>query len=259
MTSRMAMSVACLAVMLPTLAIGRAQSPGSGQAMLEKSIAVHGGTKLTAWRTVTVKGTARLRDGVSYNAAFTLRASRPGRIRVDEDMTADQGRLFFEYFLHDGVAWMRRNLVVSAYDAKRMQRWLGHADGIAAYAGQAAQSVLKGETDVVWPPDPERPDDDVPGVRRATRIAIGSGGDTPTELLIESSSHHLIGEVIGTTTRLYTDFKSFAGVRWPTRILEITKGRQGDTQTPFTYTSVVYNTPIEDWVFTEDKPSASKH
>ena len=259
MKTRIAAFLACVVATLPVLAGGLAQTPSSGQAVLERAIAAHGGSRLTAWRTLTVKGIVRMRDGISYSAAFTLRAAKPGRVRVDQDMTADQGRLFFEYFLHDGVAWMRRNLVVSTYDAKRMQRWLAHADGVAAYAGQAGQSELKGETDVVWPRDPERPDDDVPAVRRAVRIAIGAGGEAPVELLIDASSHHLIGEVSGGTTRLYTDFKSFAGVRWPTRVLEIARGRQGDTLTPFTYTSVTYNTPIEDWVFTEDKPAVAKH
>jgi len=40
----------------------------------------------------------------------------------------------------------------------------------------------------------------------------------------------------------------------PTRILEITKTRQGESRTPFTWTDVKRNVPIEDWRFTEDMP-----
>jgi hypothetical protein len=259
MKIRIATVLASIVATLPLAAAGPAQTPGSGQAIIGQAIAAHGGDKLTAWRTLTVKGTVRMRDGISYNAAFTLRAAKPGRVRVDQDMTADQGRLFFEYFLHDGVAWMRRNLVVSTYDAKRMQRWLAHTDGVAAYAGQAAQAVVKEETDVIWPPDPEQPERPLPSARRAIRVVISPGDAAGVEILIDTQSHYLLGEVLGGTTRLYADFKPLGGVVWPTRILEIAKGRQGDTLTPFTYTSAVYNSPIEDWVFTEDKPAVAKH
>jgi len=263
MTKRIAVLLACAAVAVPLSIAGRAQAPASdqasGRAVIEQSIAAHGGARLTAWRTLTVKGTVRMRDGISYNAAFTLRAARPGRVRVDQDQTADQGRLFFEYFLHDGVAWMRRNLVVSTYDAKRMQRWLDHADGVAAYAGQAARAEVKGDTSVVWPPDPEQPAAAVPAARRAFRVALPSEGGAPIEVMIDAQSHYLIGEVAGTTTRLFADFKPFGGVVWPTRIVDITKGRQGDNLTPYAYTSVVYDSPIEAWVFTEDKPAIAKH
>ncbi len=40
----------------------------------------------------------------------------------------------------------------------------------------------------------------------------------------------------------------------PTRILEIAKTRQGESRTPFTWTDVKRNVPIEDWRFTEDMP-----
>ena len=259
MTKQIAVLLACAASLVPLSVPSGAQAPASSQAIIEQSIAAHGGARLTSWRTLTITGTVRMRDGISYNAAFSLRAARPGRVRVDQDQTADQGRLFFEYFLHDGVAWMRRNLVVSAYDAKRMQRWLDHTVGVAAYAGQAARAEWKGDTDVVWPPDSEQPAAPVPAARRASRLVLVAEGSTPVELLIDAQSHYLIGEVAGTTTRLFADFKPFGGVMWPTRIVEIAKGRQGDTLTPYAYTSVVYDSPIEAWVFTEDKPAIAKH
>jgi len=51
------------------------------------------------------------------------------------------------------------------------------------------------------------------------------------------------------------DFKNFGAVVYPTRVLDITVGREGrETVLPYTYESVTFDTPIEDWVFAEDRP-----
>jgi hypothetical protein len=53
---------------------------------------------------------------------------------------------------------------------------------------------------------------------------------------------------------VYWDFKKFGDVTLPAKILEITAGSQGEQVTPFTFEGVKYNSPIEDWLFTEDMP-----
>ena len=225
--------------------------------ILAKSVAAHGGDKLVTWQTLTIKGTVRMQDGIAHNAAFTLRAQAPGRIRVDQDMTADRGRLFYEYFLHDGVAWSRRNLVVADYDVVRMQRWMDHCSGIAFYARQPGSPELKPDADVTWTPAAEAGSTPAPVTRRAFVVAVTVGKEV-RELYIDKETSHFLKEMTPTGSRTFSDFRTFGGVVWPTWVLETTKTRQGETQTPFVYTSVIYNTPIEAWVFTEDKPAAAK-
>ncbi|MCX6538032.1 MAG: hypothetical protein NT151_03725 [Acidobacteria bacterium] len=239
------------------LAVAPQTTPGAAD-ILAKSVAAHGGDKLVKWQTLTIKGTVRMQDGITYNAAFLLRAQAPGRIRVDQDMTADRGRLFYEYFLHDGVAWVRRNLVVADYDVARMQRWMEHCSGIAFYAHQPGTPEVKPDADVTWTPAGEAGSTPAPVTRRAFVVAVTIGKEVH-ELYIDKETSHFLKETTPAGSRVFSDFKTFGGVVWPTRILEITKTRQGETQTPFVYTSVTYNMPIEAWVFTEDKPAVAKH
>jgi hypothetical protein len=234
------------------------QSTPAAAQILAGSVAAHGGDKLVRWQTVTIKGTVRMEDGISHTAAFTLRAQAPGRIRVDQDMTADRGRLFYEYFLHDGVAWSRRNLVVAAYDVARMQRWMDHCSGIAFYANQPGSPEQKPDADVTWTPAVAAGSTPAPVTRRAWVIAVTVNGQ-PRELYIDKETSHFLKETTPSGSRTYSDFRTFGGVVWPTRILETTRTRQSETQTPFVYASVTYNTPIDAWVFTEDKPAAAKH
>jgi hypothetical protein len=196
-----------------------------------------------------------MQDGITYHAAFLLRAQAPGWIRVDQDLTADRGRAFYEYFLHDGVAWSRRNLVVADYDVARMQRWMAHCSGIAFYARHPGPLELKPDGDVTWTPASEAGAAPVPVTRRAWVVAVTLGTEV-RELYIDKETSLFLKETTPSGSRVFSDFKTFGGVVWPTRILEITKARQGETQTPFVYTAVTYNTPIEAWVFTEDKPAA---
>jgi hypothetical protein len=90
--------------------------------------------------------------------------------------------------------------------------------------------------------------------RPAYRISAVVDGET-TELCIDKQSFYLIQEAAAGTRRIYHNFKSVAGVVWPTEVLEIVTGRQAEIITPFTYESIVYNQPIEDWVFSEDMPA----
>ena len=256
MTMRLMLAtVSALAIGLGAAAVA-GQAPPSAADILTRSVAAHGGDRLTAWQTLTITGTVPMRDGITYNAAFTLRAKPPGAVRVDQDMTADHGRLFYEYFLHGGVGWNRRNLVVGPYDAARMQRWLEHAYGIAFYARQPAPPVLKGEADVAWPLPSTAGGAPAPATRRAWVLAVTVGTEA-REIYIDTENFHFLKEVSPAGTRTFGDFKTFGGVLWPTRMVETARGRQGESHTPFSYANILYNAPIEDWVFTEDKPKAS--
>jgi len=241
----------------------------TAQEIVARSVAAHGGDRLTAWKTITIKGTVVMQDGIAYNGAYTLLAKAPDRARVEHDATADRGRAFYEYILNGGVAWTRRNLIPAAFDASRIQRWLDQCYGIAFYARPGVALELKGEAEMAWPPAmaPAAASGGTPAAAAATGspapvaaprrvwIVLATVGTDTRELAIDQETSRFLREVAGDTTRVYWDFAPFDGALMPTRILEIAKTRQGETRTPFTWKTVVHDAPIEDWRFTEDMPA----
>ncbi len=229
--------------------------PRTAQEIIARSVVAHGGDRLTNWQTLTVHGKAEMLDLITYGAEYTLQAKSPGKLYVEYNMIAGRGRTFREYFLNDGVAWSRQNLVVGKANLKQLQRWLGQCTGIARYASRANALALEGESSVEW----KAKKDGTSGyqtveTRPAYRISGVVDGEK-TEVFIDKQSFYLIQEAAAGTRRTYHNFKSQAGVVWPTEVLETVTGRQGDVITPFVYDSIVYDKPIEDWVFSEDMPA----
>ena len=231
------------------------RAPKTAEDVLARSLRAHGGESLGAWKTLTVRGRVEMQDGIKYNAAFLLQAKAPGRVRVEQDMTADRGRIFNDLFLNDGQAWSRRNLVVNPRgNLKQMQRWLRHSYGIAYYAKHGTGATLGPDETVEW---------NQPGaagkVETVTRPAFAVTTKVDGEmvkLFVDKETFYLIQESWPDGRRVHRDFKTFGAVVFPTRVLDITVGREGrETVLPYTYESVTFDTPIEDWVFAEDRPS----
>jgi hypothetical protein len=233
--------------------------PRTAEEIMARSVKAHGGEKLTRWETLTIKGTVEMLDGILYNAAYLVQAKVPGKLRVEQDMTADRGRIFNEYFMNDGVAWSRRNLIPGRFDIKRMQRWMNQCHGIAYYADHAKSMALKPDGVVEWKTrvgneaSAWKLVDTTPAYLVAVTTDEGSA-----ELFIDKKTFYLLQEATPDVRRVFRDFATFDGVVWPTRVLEITKTQKAETLTPYVYTEVKYNAPIEDWRFTEDKPAKGK-
>jgi hypothetical protein len=247
---------ACLAAALALLASSPAAAQPAAAEIVAKSVQAHGGDSLTSWQTLKITGTVLMQDGIAYTGAYTLLAKAPDRLRVEHDATADRGRAFYEYFLNGGVAWSRRNLIPGTLDTDRIRRWMDQCYGIAFYARPGVTLELKGDADLAWPP-PAAPGQAATAQQAPPRkvfLIAATVGTEPRELFIDQQTHQLLKEVTPQTARVYWDFKAFEGMLVPTRILEITKTRQGETQTPFTWTEVKRNVPVEDWRFSEDMP-----
>ena len=75
---------------VPTAAAGPQTAP-TAKEIVARSVAAHGGDRLTSWKTLTIKGTVAMQDGITYNGAYTLLAKAPDRVRVEHDATADRG------------------------------------------------------------------------------------------------------------------------------------------------------------------------
>lgn len=254
MNRRTTLALALTPLALAVVLAGCSRAPRTAAEVIARSVEAHGGDRLTNWKTLVVKGTVRMQDGIAYNAAFLLTARQPKQVRVEQDMTADRGRIFYDYFLDDGTAWTRRNLVVSPYDAARMQRWLDWCHGAAFYARHQDALTLKPDADVTWTPIGPKGEDLPPMTRRAWVVSAKIGADT-RELFFDKETFHFLKEVTPQSTRVSWDFAPFGGVVWPTRMLETTKTRQGESVTPFVFASVTYDAPVENWIFTEDKPA----
>jgi hypothetical protein len=234
-----------------------ARPPQTAADIVARSVDAHGGAALTSWRTMTVTGTVRLQDGIAYNAAYTLYAQAPGKLRVEHDLTADRGRAFYEYFLNGGVAWTRRNLVVSAYDPARAQRLLDHCVGVAYYTRPGITLERLADAEAAWPPVEGWDAAAVPGPRRAYVLTARVGADS-RELAIDTETFHVLRETIGTATRYYGDVRAFGALRLPTRVLEVVKTQNRQTATPFVIVSVVVDAPLDAALFTEDQPKGGR-
>jgi hypothetical protein len=255
------MSITTIVKVLPGLLVcmvlaGSAQSQMTPKNILDRSVKAHGGDRLTNWDTMTIKGTIDMVDGITFRAAYRLFAKVPGKLRVERDMTVVQGgRIFYDYFLNSGIAWSRRNLVPSSGNLDEMNRWLNQCYGIAYYANKAESLALKEDAVVEWreKADLQSNDYKVVATRPAYVIAAVIGKET-VSLFIDKENFYFLQETTGRSKRVFWDFKKFGEVTLPAKILEIVAASQGERITPYTYESVTYNVPIEDWLFTEDMP-----
>jgi hypothetical protein len=195
-------------------------------------------------------------DGITFRAAYLVFAEAPGRLRVEKDMTVVQGgRMFHEYFLNNGVAWSRTNLVPERGNLEEMKRWMNQCYGIAHYANKAESLVRKEDAVVQWREKADLQSNDyrVVATRPAYVIAAVIGKET-ADLYIDRENFCFLQEVVSRSKRVFWDFKKFGDVMMPTRLLEIVAGSQREQITPYTYESVKFSVPIEDWLFTEDMP-----
>jgi hypothetical protein len=226
--------------------------------IISRSFKAHGGDKLTTWKSMTIKGTVDMSDGITFRAAYLVFA-QPGKLRIERDMTVTRGgRYFYEDFLNSEVAWSRRNLVVDRGNLEDMKKKLNQLSGIAYYADKAETLVRKEDAVVEWreKTDLQSNEYKIVASRPAYVITAVAGKDT-TDLYIDMESYYFLQEVTGRSKRVFWDFRKFGDVTMPTKLLEINAGSRGEQITPFAYESVNFNVPIEDWLFTEDMPKQS--
>ena len=228
----------------------------TAQDIISRSLKAHGGVKLSDWKSMTIQGTVDMSDGIIFRAAYLVFAQAPGKLRVEKDMTAAQGgRLFYEYFMNNGVAWSRRNLIPERGNLEDMKRWMGQCYGVAHYARNAESLTRKEDAVVEWREKPDLQSGDFKVVAtRPAYVVTAVIGKSTADLYIDKESFYFLQEISGRSKRIFWNFKKFGEVILPTRILEISGTTQRETITPYTYDSVKFNVPIEDWLFTEDMP-----
>jgi hypothetical protein len=239
-----------------SVAVAPASRPAeTAQDILARSIQAHGGDKLTAWKTMVVEGTIDVVDGVTYHAAYRLWAEKPGKLRVEHDLTADRGRRFDQYFLNGGVSWLRRSLIVGTVPVARMQRWFDQCSFVASYAAHSAAFALQPDAVVEWQAPPVS-ESAAPRVveKRAAFVLHATIDGAAVDLYIDKERFFLLQEATPDGRRVFSGFTNFAGRTLPTRINEYTRSRQGETFTPIVWKTVKYDVPVQEWLFEEDKP-----
>jgi len=245
----------CVAIAVSAGLSGSAAAQPTAAGIVARSVQAHGGDALTSWQTLKITGTVVMQDGIAYTGAYTLLAKAPDRLRIEHDATADRGRAFYDYFLNGGVAWSRRNLIPGTLEVDRIRRWMDHCYGIAFYAKPDVTLERLPDADLAWPPQATG-SATPPAAVAARRVWVVAAmvGDERREVFIDQETARFLQEVTPQSTRVYWDFKTFDGMLVPGRILEITRTRQGESRTPFTWSDVKRNVPIEDWRFAEDMP-----
>jgi len=240
-----------------TLAVAAAGcAPQTAREIIDRSMAAHGGPKLSRWKTLTIKGTVDLWDGNMYTGEYVLLAEPPGKLRVEQNMTSDiGGRYFYEYFLNDGVAWSRRNLVLGPGNLEQMRRWLRQCSFIAHYAERAESLVRLEDAVVEWKERPAKQSQEYKVVATRPAFVIRAlVGTQVADLYIDKENFHLLQEAADTWKRAYWEFKDFGGVVLPTKVNDVAITKRGESITPYVYTAVQYDAPIEAWLFAEEMP-----
>jgi hypothetical protein len=241
------------------VAAGCSGRPRTAQQVLARAVEAHGGERLSKWDTLTIKGTVKVDDGIMHTAAYLVYARQPDKLRVERDLTADRGRLFFEYFLNGRAAWGRRNLLPLTVERRQMQRWLNQCYGVAYYAKHGVSFSLKPDSEIRWEGASGAGDSkDNSAVTRPVYVVMVEAGNEIFDLFIDKETSYLLQESTEGVRRTFWDFKTFDGVVWPTTIREVTKDASGEVVTPFTFDTIQYNAPIEDWLFTEDMPVSNQ-
>lgn len=241
-----------------TLAIvfAAACGPRTARDIVNRSLVVHGGSKLTQWKTLTIKGTVDLWDGNMYTGEYLVLAEAPGKLRVEQNMTSDiGGRFFYEYFLNDGVAWSRRNLILAPGNLEQMQRWMRHCLGIAYYADKAESLTRLEDATVEWKERPAKQSQEYTVVAARPAFVIRAVvGKQATDLYIDKENFHFLQEATDTWKRVYWEFKDVGGVVLSTKVNDVAITRRGENITPYVYETVQYDVPIESWLFAEEMP-----
>jgi len=229
------------------------QAPAPVNDILARSLAAHGGDRLSSWQTMTITGTIDMEDGITYRAAYRIWAKAPDKLKVEQDMTVERGsRLTYEYFRNGSIAWSRRNLRPANTTLARLERWMNQCYGVAHYAKHATSVEVKPDASSDWMVKAAA-GYEVAESRPAYVLTVTLPSGT-ADLYIDKKTYRLLEEVTPEGRRLYAGFKDFGGTVHPTQILEVTKGRNALVYTPITYAAVRYGEPIEDWIFEEDMP-----
>ncbi len=252
-SSRLAFSILALAA---AAALATACGPRTARDIVNRSLAAHGGARLSQWKTMTITGTVDLWDGNMYTGEYLVLADASGKLRVEQNMTGDLGgRYFYEYFLNDGVAWSRRNLIVGQGNLDQMQRWLRQCRFIAQYA-ERAESLTRLEDAVYeWKERPAKQSQEYKVVEtRPVFVVRALVGTQVTDLFIDKENFHLLQESTEAWKRAYWDFKDFGGVVLPAKVNDVAITKRGESITPYVYQRVEYDTPIESWLFSEEMP-----
>jgi hypothetical protein len=249
----------CAVLLLLSALLAGFQAPMSPKEILSRSLRAHGGDKLSDWKSMTIRGTVDMSDGITFRAAYLVFAKMPGRLRIERDLTVTQGgRLFYEYFLNNGLAWSRRNLVPERGNLEEMKRWMNQCYGIAYYAANAESLTRKEDGVVSWreKPDLQSNDYKVVATRPAYVVSAVIGKET-ADLYIDKENFYFLQEVTPRLKRVFWDHKKFGEVVLPAKLLEIAGTAPREQITPFTYDTVKFNVAIEDWLFTEDMPKTA--
>jgi len=227
--------------------------PQTAEEIVNRSVEAHGGSALTDWNTMIIQGETTFPDiGRMFRAEYLLFAEKPGKVRVEKDLTKfEHGRLFYTYIYNNGTGWMQRNLK-PAYSNEfhsQHERLFNQCEGIAYYANNA-QLRLKSEAEA-----------DTVGVYVIEAVV---DNDT-TQLYIDPDSFYLVQEKFSYSTRgrsvaktrKFSEFKKFGNIILPVKTVEIFSGEPPTIFTT-TYNSVEFDQPIEAWMFEEDMPKTAE-
>jgi outer membrane lipoprotein-sorting protein len=223
--------------------VGCSSSKTAGEIVAE-SVRAHGGTALTDWKTMVVRGESYQKDGrLWFRGEYIVYAQKPDKIRMETDLTKfERGRFFYSEILNGDRGWMVRNLLPVYRDefADRFKAKLDRCDGIGFYAANADSLTLVRE-------------DEIEG--QAVYVIEATLGERTATLTIDRESFLLLKEEVGNVTLVYSEFKELGGALRASKIHEVTAGNR-TVEITYTYNSVEVDVEIDPILFEEEMPTS---
>lgn len=226
-------------------------SQNTGKEIVEKCIQYCGGmNKLTGWKSLTFEGELTRDFGPDWGrlrGKVNRYIIKPDKYREDQDFSYfDRHPISITAILNGDEGWVITNLV-PAYNpryAAVFKRTLSIMEGIAIYYKNASSLTLK--------------QDDIVDKKPVYTIEAIINTDT-SYLYIDKKDFLLIKSTIRTQTMLFTDYKKYNGILFPTKVRTIVKTPEGDREVYFyDIKKFEIDVPIDQTLFEEEKPKKEK-
>jgi hypothetical protein len=212
--------------------------------IVEKSVKAYGGfNKLTQWKTMVLKGViiSDRSEAIKMKGALTRYTVKPDKLRIDQDFTAfEPNAEIRSYIYNNDQAWAIANLIpfYSNNYKPSMKAALDRVDGMAFYLKKSKSLLLLPEQIINNKPE---------------HVIESITENDTTFLYIDKKTYFLVQDSLKNTKMLYSSFKKFDGIYYPTAYDQVVYTPQRMVVNKFKIDKVQYNVKIDPKLFEEEK------
>jgi hypothetical protein len=220
----------------------------SARDLIDQSVEASGGMEaMGAWKTMTRTGdlVVHWEGWGTPRAKCSLKVKRPDKLVLDQDFSAYDHPFFFTYWYNGGEVWAMVNLGVRQHPryTEAMTRAMKNASGMYYYAAECDTFFSGGDV----------PDDSLLAGRVVERVGVVDDGDT-VMVDLDPATHLPVRLVRdnGAEQTFFTDYRDVDGMMVP---FAMTVYQGGAVSAEYTWETIVFDQPIDDAVFEENRPA----